>query len=149
MSTAFSDACIHSFPHIWCNPVKSLCSDRNGSPDEILSICLAQGNREMWSWTRSGNKIRTRCQVFFDSEHSLHLWNRHPCTSTVWRQLTDWRKLVTTWRDLLGLLYSYSDTMCLLIQSNCIELQPSINILICVAWLFDHSVLWNPNTITL
>jgi hypothetical protein len=26
MSTAFSDACIQSFPHVLCNPVKSLCS---------------------------------------------------------------------------------------------------------------------------
>jgi hypothetical protein len=34
---------------------------------------------------------------------------------------------VTTWRDLRGLLYSHSDTVCLLIQSNCMELQQSIN----------------------
>jgi hypothetical protein len=27
MSTAFSNACIHSFPHVCCNPVKSFCSD--------------------------------------------------------------------------------------------------------------------------
>jgi hypothetical protein len=74
----------------------------------------------------------------FDNEHSLHLWKRHPCTSTVWRQLTDWCEQVTTWRDLRGLLYSQSDTVCLLIHSNCIELKPSINILIWVAWLFDH-----------
>jgi hypothetical protein len=68
---------------------------------------------------------------------------RHPCTSTVWRQLTDWREQVTTWRDLRGLLYSHSDTVCLLIQSNCIELQLSINILIWVAWLFDCYVDWS------
>jgi hypothetical protein len=24
-STAVSDACIHSFTHVWCNPVKSSC----------------------------------------------------------------------------------------------------------------------------
>jgi hypothetical protein len=58
----------------------------------------------------------------FDNEHSLHLWKRHPCTSTVERQLTDWREQVTTWRDLSGLLYSHSDIVRLLIQSNCIEL---------------------------
>jgi hypothetical protein len=50
------------------------------------------------------------------------------CTSTIERQLTDWREQVTTWRDLHGVLYSHSDIVYLLIQSNCIELQPSINI---------------------
>jgi hypothetical protein len=74
--------------------------------------------------------VRTRCQVALDSEHSLHLWKRHPCTSTVWRQLTDWREQVTTWRDLRRLLYSHSDTVCLLIQTNFTELHPSVNILI-------------------
>jgi hypothetical protein len=44
-----------------------------------------------------------------DNEHSLHFWKRHPCTSTVWRQLTGWREQVTTWRDLGGLLCSLSD----------------------------------------
>jgi hypothetical protein len=78
----------------------------------------------------------------FDNEHSLHLWERHPCTSTVERQLTDWREQVTTWRDLRGFLYNHSDIVCLLIQSNCIELQQPINILIWVAWLFNHPVLW-------
>jgi hypothetical protein len=76
----------------------------------------------------------------FDNEHSLHLWKRRPCTSTVWRQLTDWREQFTTWCDLRGLLYSHSDIVCLLIQSKFIELQPSICILIWVAWLFDHPV---------
>jgi hypothetical protein len=82
--------------------------------------------------------VRTKCQVVFDNEYSLYQWKRHPCTSTVERQLTDWREKVTTWRDLHGLLHSHSDIVCLLIQSNCIELQPSINILISDAWLFDH-----------
>jgi hypothetical protein len=76
----------------------------------------------------------------FDNEHSLHLWERHPCISTIWRQLTDWSEQVTTWRDLRGLLCSHSDIVCLLIQSNCIESQPSTNILIWIAWLFDHPV---------
>jgi hypothetical protein len=57
-----------------------------------------------------------------------------------WRQLTEWCEKVTTWRDLSGLLYKHSDVVCLLIQSSCIELQLSINILIWVVWLFDHSV---------
>jgi hypothetical protein len=73
----------------------------------------------------------------FDNEHSLHLWKRHPCTSTAERELMDWREQVT-WRDLRGLLYSHRDIVCLLIQSNCIELQSSINILIWVAWHFYY-----------
>jgi hypothetical protein len=57
MSTAFSNAYIHSFPHVWCNLTPNfdrngfcprfLCHE-NGSPDEILSICLAQKNWEMY-----------------------------------------------------------------------------------------------------
>jgi hypothetical protein len=39
-----------------------------------------------------------------------------------------------TWRGLTVIL-------CVLIQSKCIDLQPSINILIWVAWLFDHHVV--------
>jgi hypothetical protein len=76
----------------------------------------------------------------FDNEHSLHLWKRHSCTSTFRRNLMDWREQVTTWRDLRGFLYSHSDTVCLLIQWNCTELQSSINTLTRVAWLFDHRV---------
>jgi hypothetical protein len=85
--------------------------------------------------------VWTGCQVVFDNEHSLHLWKRHSCTSTVSRQLTDWRGQVTTWRDLRRLFYSESDIVCFLIQTNFIELQPTINILIWVAWLFDYPVL--------
>jgi hypothetical protein len=81
-----------------------------------------------------------RCQVVFNNEHSLHLWKRHPCISTVERQLINWHEQVATWRDLRGPLYSHSGIVCLLIQSNCIELQPSINILIWVVWLFYHPV---------
>jgi hypothetical protein len=66
----------------------------------------------------------------FDNEYSFHLWKRHACTSTVERQLTDWREDVTTWCDPRGLLYSLSIVVCLLIRLNCIELQPSIRILI-------------------
>jgi hypothetical protein len=51
VSTAFSSAYIHSFPHVWCNPLKSVYSDvyhRNGLPDKKLSIYLAQENQEMY-----------------------------------------------------------------------------------------------------
>jgi hypothetical protein len=78
----------------------------------------------------------------FDSEHMLHLCKGHPCTLTVWRQLTDWHEEVTTWRDLRGVLHSHSNIVCLLIQLNYIEFQPLINNLIWVAWLFDHPVLY-------
>jgi hypothetical protein len=141
MSTAFS---MHAFtPFLMCDATceEFLCHG-NGSPDKILSIFF---------WHRRIGKcisklilasyVRTRCQVVFNNEHSLHLWKRHPCTSTIERQLTDWSEQVTTWRDLRALLYSHSDIVCLLIQTNCIELQPSINILIWVTWFFDHPVL--------
>jgi hypothetical protein len=140
MSTAFSDACIHSFPHVWCNPVKSSCVKE--------TVHQTRYCRFVWH-SRIGkcipklileSLVRTRSEVVFDNEHSLHLLKRHPSTSTVSRQLTDWCEQVTTWRDLRGLLYSHSDIVCLLIQSNCIELQPSINILIWVALLFDQPV---------
>jgi hypothetical protein len=48
-------------------------------------------------------------QLFFNNEHSLYSWKRHPCTSNVWRQLTDWREQVTTWSDLYVLLCSHGD----------------------------------------
>jgi hypothetical protein len=76
--------------------------------------------------------VRQWTLVALVKKTSLHL--------TVWRQLTDWREQVTTWRDLRGLLYSHSDIVCLLIQSNCITLQTSINVWIWVAWLFDDPV---------
>jgi hypothetical protein len=61
MSTAFGDACIrtnyrHLTPKVDRNgfcPARFLCHG-NGSPDEILSICLAQENREMYPQTHSG-----------------------------------------------------------------------------------------------
>jgi hypothetical protein len=74
------------------------------------------------------SQVKTRFQVVFDNEHSLHLWKRHSCISTVERHLTNWHTQVTTWRDLRGLLYNHNDIVCLLIQSNCTELQPSIHI---------------------
>jgi hypothetical protein len=61
--------------------------------------------------------VRTRCQVVFDNEHTLHLW-KNPCTSTVERKLTVWREQVTTWRDRRRLLCSHSD----IVFNNPIEL---------------------------
>jgi hypothetical protein len=139
MSTAFSDACIQS-PHVWRNPVKSSCVTEFTRWDTVDLFDTGESGNVSPKLILA-NKVRTRCQVVFENEHSLHLWRRHPCTSIVWKQLTDLREQVTTWRGLWGLLYSHSDIVCLLIQSNCIELQPSINILIWVTWLFDHLYL--------
>jgi hypothetical protein len=84
-------------------------------------------------------QVRTRCQVVFDNEHSLHLWKRYPCTSTVWKTTDGLARAGCNMTWPAWTLVSHSDIVCLLIQSNCIELQPSINVLIWVAWLFDHS----------
>jgi hypothetical protein len=41
--------CVHSlFPSCLMQPSEEFLCHRNGSPDEILSICLAQENREMY-----------------------------------------------------------------------------------------------------
>jgi hypothetical protein len=140
MSTAFSDAYISSFPHVWCSPVKSSC----------VMETVHQTRYCRFFWHRRAGKcipkliltsqIRTSYQVVFDNEHSLHLWKRHPCTSAVEIQLTDCHEQVTTWRNLRRLLYSCSSIVRLLIQSNCFELQPSMHFL-WVAWLFDRPVL--------
>jgi hypothetical protein len=77
----------------------------------------------------------------FDNEHSLHLWKRHPCTSTVERQLTEWREQFIIWRDLRGLLYSHSDIVC----KNPIQLYWISTINKCLnmgSWLLDHPVYW-------
>jgi hypothetical protein len=88
--------------------------DLFGSPIE-MSICLVHQSRCRFLWhRRTGNCIsrlivssyvRTRYKAVFENEHSLHLWKRQLRISAVWRQLTDWRQQVTTWRDLRGLLY--------------------------------------------
>jgi hypothetical protein len=50
--------------------------------------------------------VSTCCQVECDNEHSLHMWKRHPCTSTVSRHLTDLRERFKTRHDLRGILQS-------------------------------------------
>jgi hypothetical protein len=113
----------------------------NCSPDKMLSICLAQKNREMYPQSHSGKLskdkvpggVRRRSHVAF-------FWKWHLCTSTLERQLTDWRERVAAWRDLRGLLCRRSGIVCLLIPSNCTELESSINILIRVARFADCPV---------
>jgi hypothetical protein len=46
MSTAFSDASIHSFSSCIMQPGDEFLCHGNGTSDDILSICLAQKNRE-------------------------------------------------------------------------------------------------------
>jgi hypothetical protein len=84
-------------------PARFLCHG-NGSPDKTLSICLSQENQEMNPQTHSCKLSKNEMRVVFNNEESLHLWKRHPCTLTVWQQLMDWHKQLTTWRDLCGLL---------------------------------------------
>jgi hypothetical protein len=38
-----------SLVFLMCDPVKSFCSDGNGTPDEIPSTCLAQDDREVYA----------------------------------------------------------------------------------------------------
>jgi hypothetical protein len=153
MSTAFRDAHIHPFPHVWCNPVQSfgfrparfLCHG-NGLPDQELSVWQWRSGKctpkliLASKWERDGRCVR--------KWPLLHLWRRRPWASTVWRQQKEWREQLITWRDLRELFYSHSDTVGFLIQSNCNELQPPINILIYNVWLRDHSVYpvtwWQP-----
>jgi hypothetical protein len=114
-------------------PARFLCHG-NSSPDEILSVCFAQEERKVYLKTHSG-------KVELDTEHLLHLSQRHLCTSAVERQPTNSGEQVTTWRDLNGLFYRHSHIVRLLLQSNSTELHLSMNILKLVAWLFDHRVL--------
>jgi hypothetical protein len=76
-----------------------------------------------------------------DTEHSLHLWKKHTCTSTAERQLPNWQNQVRTWSYLRGQLYS-QNILCLLIQSHCTELQSWINILMLTTRIFDHPVVY-------
>jgi hypothetical protein len=128
-SAAFSEACIRCFPHVWCSPVKDSCVTETVH-QTIYSQLLRykeSGNVSLSSyWQLSKNEmpgsVRRRT---FDAPEKIH-----PCTSTTDRQLTDCREQGTTWRDLRGLLYSHSDSVCLLIQSNRTELQPTTSIFI-------------------
>jgi hypothetical protein len=131
--------CMHLlFSSCLMQPSEEFLCHGSGSPDKILSVCLAQENREMYPKTHSGmlsknemvGSVRQWILVALVKKTSLHF--------NYWKT-TDWHEQVT-WCDLRGLLCSHSDTVCLLIQSNCIELQPSVNSSVMVAWLLDHPV---------
>jgi hypothetical protein len=67
------------FRHVWCNTVKSLCCDGNGSPGELLSICLAQENPEVYPSAYPGkfNKLER------DSRQCSSLNTRYTCEKDV------------------------------------------------------------------
>jgi hypothetical protein len=139
-----------------CPPCSVLSLNTEGQPEHFLSCTLPMS----WTWfTRwdivslfgTGELGNVSLNPFWQSKNEMpgSVWQwtlvalvrkKHPCTSTIERHMMDWHKQVTTWRALMG--SCIVNVVCLLIESNCIELQPSINILICVVWLFDHSVYY-------
>jgi hypothetical protein len=139
MSTTVSDACSNSFSSCLMQPDKEFLCHGNGSPDEILSICLAQENRRMYPVNHSDKLSKNKMPGSVRQWTLVPLVKKTSLHFTVWRQLTGWREQVTTWRDLRGLLYSHSDIVYLLIQSNCIGLQPSINILIMLYCIYQST----------
>jgi hypothetical protein len=136
MFTAFSDACIHCFPHVrcvWYNPVKSPC----------VTEMVHQYCRSIWhkrigksiSELILASSVRTTMNTYWE------LWKRHPCTSTIWRQLIGWSEQVTTCCDL----YSHTYT----VSVNPIELYWIATIskyAVRVLWLFDHRIEPNRST---
>jgi hypothetical protein len=51
--------------------------------EELLSICLYKRIGKCILTLILASEVRTRCQVVFNNEHSLHLWQRYRrCTST-------------------------------------------------------------------
>jgi hypothetical protein len=122
MTTAFGNACIHPSPQASCKPVK-------GGTGESESVSLSpfwQVTKKMpesvWQWTLVALAIST----------SLHF---NCLKATDGRAERD-----ATWHDLRGLLHSHSDIVSLLMQSNFIELQASLNIFVWAAWLYDCCV---------
>jgi hypothetical protein len=135
--------CMHSLFSVWRNPVNSSCVMQTVHQTRYCWFDRHRGIGKSIPKVILSGWVRSRRQAVFDNDDSLHLWKRHPCTSTVWRKLTDWHEQFTTWRDLRGPLYSHSDIVSLLTQSNCTKFQPSTNILIWVAWLFNRPVIGN------
>jgi hypothetical protein len=137
MSTVLRDACIHSSPPIWCNLVKSSCV-----METVHQTIYCQ-----FVWHRRTGKCIPKPILATKSRNemprSVRQWTLIALvkkTSSHFNCLKTTDGLAQAGYDLRGFLYSHSDIVCLLIQSNFTELQPSINILIWVAWIFDHPV---------
>jgi hypothetical protein len=90
------------FPSCLMQPAKGFCSDWNGPLDEILSICLARQNREIYPWTHCGKlsknvvpgSVRQRALVALVKKASSH-FNR--------LKTTDWQARAgynITWPEL-------------------------------------------------
>lgn len=117
MSIAFRDTWIYSFPHVWCKSMKSFCSDRNDSPNEIYKKKIGPGELRnvslnlFWQFKENGmpGYVRQWTLIILVKE-------RYSSNSTVERHLMD----SSRW------------------HVNYTELQPSINILIWVTWIVDH-----------
>jgi hypothetical protein len=105
----------------------------NGSPDEILSICLAQENREMYPYIHSGKLYKNEIASSVRQWTLVALVKKTSLHCECWKTADGLTRAGYNMMSLLGLLYSHSDFV-FFIQSNCIELQPSIHILIWVTF---------------
>jgi hypothetical protein len=94
-----------------------------------------QDSQETCPWIHSGKLNKNKMPSSVAQWKLLATVKNTSLHLTLSRQLTDWRKQVTTWRYLRGLLLSDRDIVCLLIQLNCNELQPSKNILMRDGWI--------------
>jgi hypothetical protein len=144
---------------VWRISSKLSSLNTEGRSKQFLSCLLrvtekvhhTRYRRSVWHW-RIGkcirklilaSYVRTKCQVVLDIEHA--------CTCE--KEITALQLLKDNWRTVASRLQRevtrmgcciVSDMVCSLIQSNCTELQPTINILLWVAWLFDHpAVTWS------
>jgi hypothetical protein len=91
------------------------------------NVCLnsfCQVKQERYARQCSISNTRSTCE-----KDILHF----DCMKTI-----DGTAQVTTRRDLRGLLYSLSDIVGLLVQSNCTKLQPLINILIWLSFILYY-----------
>jgi hypothetical protein len=76
--------------------LKEFLCHRYDTQDEILSMYLAQENREMYSYTHSGKLSRNEMPGSVRHGTLVSFVKRRRRTLTVDRQLTDWRELVTS-----------------------------------------------------
>jgi hypothetical protein len=129
MSSTLGDARIRSF-HV----SRNLSLKRFTTPEG--TVCLAQKNRErihtlLW-------QVRTRCQAVYDNEHTMTLRKRHPALRLLKHDW--WIGANRLQHDVTCLGPCIVTAICLLIQSNCSELRPSIYILMWAVRLFDHCI---------
>jgi hypothetical protein len=83
----------------------------NVLPDEILSICLAQENREMYPKTHFGKLSKNEMPGSVRQWTLVALVKKTSLRFDCWKKTDGLSEQVITWRDLCGLLYIYND-MC-------------------------------------